>query len=153
MSSIKWLSLPEGTQVRMTCDYGGFTKWQIVTRSYAKHDDSDTVYFVDYNADEYEYLPDDQWELIEEPKEEPRLPKQGDAVEVRDISWDEDDWDAEPYSFVCFYKNKVLIEYKDWDFRLYDQWRFPTQEEVTLSDGKTYLVEERDGEKILKLKQ
>ena len=36
-------------------------------------------------------------------------------------------------------------------FYLTDQHIKP-QEQVTLSDGKTYLVEERDGEKILKLK-
>lgn len=152
MLAKKWLTLPEGTQVRMTCDYGGFTKWQIVTRSYTKHDDSDTVYFVDYNTDDYgSHLSDYQWEFIEDLKEEPRLPKQGDMVQVRDLLWG-GCWDTWLYDFVCLYKNRVLIQDEGWDFILYDQWRFPPQEEVTLSDGKTYLVEERDGEKILKLK-
>lgn len=146
MSAKKWLTLPEGTKVRMNRDFLDFKKWDIVTRVKIQWDDFESVRF-DWDGI-WEYLEDDQWELIEEPKEEPRLPKQGDKVQVGDS---DGYWDS-LCEFVCFYKNKVLVEYRDWRFHLYDEWRFP-QEEVTLSDGQTYLVEERDGEKILKLKQ
>lgn len=155
MTAKKWLALPDGTKVRMTCDYVDLTKWDIATRVCCSADNVHSVLFCS-SSNYYFYLTDDQWELIEEEKAEvveTRLPKQGDKVQVRRIHWDEGDWDLELYNFVCLYRNKVIVEDKGWSLRWYDQWRFPPQEEVTLSDGKTYLVEERDGEKILKLKQ
>jgi len=215
MSSIKWLSIPEGTQVRMTCDYGGFTKWQIVTRSYTKRDDSDTVYFVDYNTDDYgNHLSDYQWELIEEPKEEKpatrwlALPNGtkvrmicqcGDFLKwhivtrVRDERYDndssvrfgrddyyeyltDDQWELIEESptqweyiqvrdesdkawfdeqFVAFYEWRAITT-PGWDeFVAWKEWRFPEEpEEVTLKNGKTYIVDfNDDNEMVLKLKK
>ena len=149
----KWRALPNGTKVRMTCDYGGFMKWQIVTRRHTKRDDSDTVYFVDYNTDYYgNHLSDYQWELIDDKEEiKERLPTQGDKIQVKNEWWT--DWSCTIKTFVCFYNGKVIAEDPDSGFELWWQWRFPPQEEVTLSDGKTYLVEERDWIKCLVEKQ
>ena len=47
---------------------------------------------------------------------------------------------------------KFTVYVPDIDLDTWGDTKLPPQEEVTLSDGKTYLVEERDGEKILKLK-
>ena len=119
-----------------------------------EEDDDDWVRFDKYVC--YHYLLDDYWELIEEPIQDTnneRMPKQGDKVQVRRIHWDEGDWDLELYSLVCLYKNKVIVEDKGWSLRRYDEWRFPPQEEVTLSDGKTYIVVDEYGKKILKLKK
>lgn len=80
------------------------------------------------------------------------MPKQGDMVQVKMNEWCE--WSSNIKTFVCFYQGKVLTEDMGSGFQIYDQCRrLVPQEEVTLSDGKAYLVEERDGEKILKLKQ
>ena len=145
MHAEKWIALPEGTKVKMTCDYSGFTKWDIITRVHCWSDSNRSVRFE--TEDLYWYFPDDVWELIEE---EPRLPKQGDRVHVKGEYWP--DFSDDVCTFVCFYKNQVLVE-KNNRFAPYSEWRFPPQEEVTLSDGKTYLVEERGEEKILKLKK
>lgn len=161
MNAEKWLALLQGTKVRMTCDHLDFKKWDIVTRVYCWADDDELVRFDSKN--DWLYLTDDKWELIEEPKQDwlsqdtngnliksdsPRMPKQGEKIQVKYTDWI--DWyDCD---FICFYKDYVIA----WDEcgpDSYSEWRFPTQEEVTLSDGKTYLVEERGDEKILKLKQ
>lgn len=141
MSAIKWLALPEGAKVRMTREFLELKKWYIVTRALSETDDH---MFVRFNSHKnLYYLKDDQWELIEEP----RLPKQGEKVQVGDP---DGHWYEHLYKFVCLYEDMVVVE-NSWVFLVFYYWRFP-QEEVTLSDGKTYLVEERNGEKILKLK-
>lgn len=84
---------------------------------------------------------------------EQKLPAQWDMIEVRDKhSGYEQKWQWGKI-FVCEYKGRILT-HPEWatTFSLWDEWRFP-QEEVTLSDGNTYLVEESDGQKILKPKQ
>ena len=160
MSAKKWLALPKGTEVRMTCDYEWLTKWDIVVRKLRRYDTERYVAFTDW--EDLYYLHDDQWELIEEPSKEWliqdangnltksdsfRMPKQGDIIQVRDCS---DEWWIDD-TFVAFFDGKAITT-PWWDeFNIWNEWRFP-QEEVTLSDGKTYLVEERDGEKVLKLK-
>ena len=108
---------------------------------------------MDYDTDYYgNYLSDFQWELIDDKEEiKERLPTQGDKIQVKMSSWTE--WSRTAKTFVCMYQGKILTEDPESGFQTYDQWRFPPQEEVTLSDGKTYLVEERGGEKILKLKK
>lgn len=148
MSAEKWLALPLGTKVRMICDYGDFRSWDIITRVHCWSDNNRSVRFE--TEDSYWYLKDHQWELIEGPKEEPRLPKQGDMVQVRDDPKKE--WSDPVYVFVCFYKWKALVQWVDLWFWLFEYWRFPPKEEVKLRDGNTYFVEDRDGEKILKLK-
>ena len=160
----KWLSLPEGTKVRMTCYYGPFRKWDIVTRVHCWSDNDRSVRFE--TEDSYWYFKDHQWEIIEELKEDWliqdtngnltksdsfQMPKQGDKIQVKNEWWT--DWSWTIKTFVCFYNGKVISEDPDSGLQLWGQWRFPPQEEVTLSDGKTYLVEERGGEKILKLKK
>ena len=160
MAAEKWLSLPEGTKVIMTCDYGYFKKWDIVTRKQWQYDDTRSVRF---GSDNYYYLKDEQWELIEESKEEwliqdtngnltpiVRMPSQGDMIQVRDDPKKE--WSDPVYIFICFHKWKALTEAINWHFFLSEYWNLPPQEEVTLR-WKTYLVVERGGEKILKLKQ
>ena len=125
-------------------------------------DDHNIVHWEFDSDDDYHYLLDEYWELIEESKEDWliqdtngnltksdsfRTPKQGDKVQVGEV---DGFWYDTLYEFVCLYGDRVLV--REWlEFELYDKWRFP-QEEVTLLDGKTYLVEERGGEKILKLK-
>ncbi len=144
----KWLALPEGTKVRMTSDYLNFKKWDIVTRVCQINDDERGVRFD--SDDDWHSLSDEQWELIEGPKEEPRLPRQGDKIRCK--TKQEKEWSDPVYIFICFYQWKALVQGVDLWFWLFEYWSFPPQEEVTLSDGKTYLVEERDWEKILKLK-
>lgn len=154
----KWLALPEGTKVRMTCDCLRFKKWDIVTRVLGEADDNNSVGF-EWNKN-LVYLADHKWELIEDPKQDWliqdtksdsfQMPKQGDKIQVKNEWWA--DWSWTIKTFVCFYKGKVISEDPDSGFELWGQWRFPPQEEVTLR-WKTYLVEERGGEKILKLKQ
>lgn len=154
MSAKKWLALSEGTEVRMVSDCGIFN--DTVIRVFDEEDDCESVRFDSKN--DWHYLTDDQWELIEEPtldtnqnlikSDSPRMPKQGEKIQVRYSDWiDWYDWD-----FVCFYKDYVIA----WDEcgpDSYSEWRFPLYEEVTLSDGKTYLIVTRGDEKILKLKQ
>lgn len=150
MSTKKWLTLLEGTEVRMTCDCGGFTKWDIATRRHRERDDSDSVYF---ETDDYGcYLLDYEWELIEDKEEiKERLPKQGDKIQVKNEWWP--DWSWTIKTFVCFYKGKVIVEDPELGLQPWAECRFYPQEEVTLSDGNTYLVDERDGEKFLILKK
>lgn len=158
MTATKWLALPEGTKVIMTEDYGDFKKGDIVTREQSKADCNYVVSF--FSRSGYHYLQDDQWKLIEEPKQDWliqdtnsdsfQMPRQGDKIQVKNEWWA--DWSWTIKTFVCFYKGKVIAEDPDSGFELWGQWRFPPQEEVTLR-WKTYLVEERGGEKILKLKQ
>jgi hypothetical protein len=120
--------------------------------------------FFDDNS--FHYLSDSQWELIEEPGDEiqePTLPNQGDEIQVATLpnqgdeiqeptlpnQGDEiqvatagsDAW--EDCTFICFYKDYV-IAWGKYGIEANEQWRFPIKEEVTLSDGNTYFVEERD---------
>ena len=158
MSATKWLALPIGTKVRRK------SNGEITERDWCQDKDGAWFYYRNnWWMARWLFL-DDEWELIEEKQDwliqdtngnltksdSFRMPKQGDKVQVRDNPQKE--WSDPVYTFVCFHKNKVLAESLNWYFFLYEQWRFPTQEEVTLSDGNTYLVEERGGEKILKLK-
>ena len=146
MSAEKWFALPEGTKVRMTCDYDGFMKWQIVTRMHTKPDDSDTVYFVDYNTDDYgNYLSDYQWELIEEPIQNTKLPDQWKIVFVKDSENDEYDYN-DPRICICIYNERIIVESWDGGVSIYDDFYFPKI--ITLDDEDFYIIE-KDGQKIL----
>jgi len=77
-------------------------------------------------------------------------PKIGDDIEVlcENHLW-------MPMKFEWFHKEKIIFSDKTWTYCKDYPWRFPKdqKEEVTLRDWKTYIVEEIDGEKILKLKK
>lgn len=72
------------------------------------------------------------------------LPTQWEMIEVSDsgIAWNKS-------TFICVYKEHILVEFTDWSVCAWKLWRYPKKETVTLKDGKTYFVEERDGEKVL----
>lgn len=164
MSAEKWLALPEGTKVRMICYYDDvFNRWDIVTRVLGENGDNESVKF--QQGDEYNYLTDGKWELIEEPKQEWLIkdtngnltksdsfwmPKQRDIIQVRERS---DRWWIDE-AFVAFFDGKAITT-PWWDeFNIWNEWRFPEWfEEVTLKNGLTYEVQwNDDDELVLKLK-
>lgn len=164
MSAKKWLALPEGTKVRMICDFIDFKEWEIVTRVLNEADDDISVMFNWDNV--WQYLADNCWELIEEPKEELLIqdangnltksdsfwiPKQRDIIQVRERA---DRWWIDE-AFVAFFDGKAITT-PWWDeFNIWNEWRFPEWfEEVTLKNGLTYEVQwNDDDELVLKLKE
>ena len=147
MQATKWMALPEGTKVRVIANttLHGFHIWDI---AYSKYDIDATKkkFSLFRNKDVGEWtLIDSEWELVEEPK----LPTQWEMIEVRTPKWSSS-WKKE--IFVCMYEWQAITHCWDKDFCAWDEWRYPQKETVTLKNGKTYFVEERDDEMVLILK-
>ena len=143
MSAKKWLTLPEGTKVRMTCDHGGFTKWEIVTRAYRHADDRRSVCF--YSDGYYYYLTDEHWERIEEPIQNSKLSDQWRIVFVKDSEEDEYDYN-DPRICICIYDERVIVESWDGGVSIYDEFYFP---KIITVDDEDFHIIEKDGQKIL----
>jgi len=139
MTATKWLALPEGTKVRMTCDHGDFKNWDIITREKSKADWNYVVGF--FSRSGYHYLQDDQWELIEEPT---KLPTQWEMIEVRSVyKGTTSTWDKA--MFVCFFLEKPLVKFDDDTFDVLDEWRYQKQKtELTLAQVEEKLGLEKD---------
>ncbi len=134
--------IPYGTEV-----------WVKMKRVESRNDDHLSLRFdVVWEGWDYAYLDDENEVLTEEEMRERFsvngwMPKQGEMIEVKHNYWDY----IGGQKFVCLYKWKVIIERAD-AFFTYDEWRYPEKETVTLSNGKTYFVEERGDEMVLILK-
>ena len=143
MSTEKWLALPDGTKVRMTCSYGALIKWDIVNRALHKCDSDDSVRF--YKDGHYYYLPDNHWELIEEPIQNSKLPDQWKIVFVKDSEGDEYDYN-DPRICICIYNERVIVESWDGGVSIYDDFYFP---KIITVDDEDFHIIEKDGQKIL----